>query len=121
MMPLEVAELPLRREQDHSPVLPVDRHYASASGGRQRARNLPDPSRRRIRRRLDLRHYAILALQAAGNHVVLEGTDHADERLAAARGEKEHLHQPFFLELLHALVELLVSGVLQANAAEVFG
>ena len=33
---------------------------------------------------------------------------------------EEHLHQPFFFELAQPLVELLVPGVLQPHASEVF-
>ena len=61
------------------------------------------------------------AFEAAGDHVVLQRADDADDRLAAAGREIEHLHQPFFLELPHPFVELLVAGVLQAHAPEVLG
>ena len=64
---------------------------------------------------------AVLGLQPAGDDVELQRADDADDRLAAAAGDVEHLHQPFFLELPQPLVELLVAGVLQADAAEVLG
>ena len=71
--------------------------------------------------RLDLDFHAVLGAQTADDHVELQRADDADDRLAAAGRDEEHLHQALFLELPQPLVELLVAGVLQPDAAEVLG
>ena len=90
-----------------------------AAERRHRPRRIGQPSRARCTPRLDLDLHAVLGAQPAGDHVELQRADDADDRLAAAGGDVEHLHQPFFFELPQALVELLVARVLQADAAEV--
>src|SRR5262249_25220810 len=61
--------------------------------------------------------YAILGPETARNDVILQRADDAHNRFAAAGGHIEHLHQPFFFELLQAFVELFVARILQADAA----
>ena len=85
---------------------------------RDRLRRIGQPSRGRVRRRLDHDLHSVFRAQTAGDHVELQRADDADDRLAAAAGGEEHLHQPLFLELLQSLVELLVALILEADAAE---
>ena len=84
-------------------------------------RHFPSHRAGRIPHRLNLSRDTVLAPEAAGDHVVLQRSDNANDRFAAARREEEDLHQPLFFELLHSLVELLVACVFQSNAAEVLG
>src|SRR5690606_18994183 len=71
--------------------------------------------------RLDAALDVVLALQPRDDDVELQRAGDADDRLAPALHGIEHLHQPFFLELLDAVVELLPAGVLEPQPAEMFG
>ena len=83
------------------------------------AERIGQPSRGRVGGGLDDDVDVVFAAKPAGDDVELQLADDADDRLAAAGRGVEHLHQPFFLELLQAFVELLVARVLQPHAAEV--
>ena len=49
------------------------------------------------------------------------GPDDADDRMAQAGLGHEHLHQAFFLELLHRFVEALVAHVGRPQVGEALG
>ena len=119
MLALEVLQLPFRRKQQDAALLAIRSNRGLASQQRDRPRGIPDPSRNRVCRRLDLNLHAVLGAQTAGDHVELQRPDDADDRLAAAGGDIEHLHQPFLFELPEPLVELLVARILQTDTAEV--
>src|SRR5262245_51992148 len=98
----------------------VRRHHTAAGERRRRALAL-QPSGRCIRSWLDVDRDAVLVIHTTDDDVELQGTDHSDNRFATAGCEVEHLHQAFLLQLFHAFVELLVSGVLQPYTAEMLG
>ncbi len=74
-----------------------------------------------VLQRLDVALDVVLVLQARGRDLELQRTDRAEDRLATPRRRKQHLHQPLFLELANALVELLEANVAKPGDAEVFG
>src|SRR5262245_13737651 len=124
MLPLEVLKLPLRAEEEHAPILAIGAHRNLPTHRWQDGRHalrIHNPAGGGVRRRRDLDLYGILSLQPADNDVELQRADDADNRLAAAGGGKEHLHQPFFLELLQPFVELLVALILEPDASEMLG
>ena len=75
----------------------------------------------RNKRGLNPTRHAVLGLQPRLDHVELQRPDHADDRVAPAALRMEHLHQPFFFQLSHAVIELLVPGVVQPQAPEMLG
>src|SRR5580765_3654334 len=118
MLALEVAKGPLRLEEENAPSEVVQSDRARATRRRRRARRIDLPAGSGVWRGLNHNGHAVLGAQPARDHVELQGADDSDDRLAAISRHVEHLHQAFFLELLQALVELLVSRVLKTDAPE---
>src|SRR5262245_48292850 len=116
MLALEIVALPVGPEQQHATLLTIGAEDGGSTERRYRLYRIRHPPRDGIVGRIDPDLDAVLGAQAADDHVELQRADDADDRLAAAGGEVEHLHQPFFLELLESFVELLVACVLQADA-----
>src|SRR2546428_3186433 len=119
MLAFEVLQLPVRTKEQHAALTTIGGEDRLSAERWNRLRRIRRPSRDSVLCGIDLNLHPVLSAEAADDDVELQRADDADDRFAAPDRHVEHLHQPFFLELLEPLVELLVARVLQAHAPEV--